>query len=144
MNVVDTARQFLFVREVSQNRGRQVEAIQRWANGQPGDSWCCEFVTMVLDISFCGKSPFPPLRAVEDVYNLAKKNNWMTITPSEGDLFIYVDSNNHAHHVGIYTGNNNGIAGNTSQDGMSSNGTGVFEHSLNMSPTHTLFIRYPR
>jgi hypothetical protein len=33
-----------------------------------------------------------------------------------------------------------GIAGNTSEDGKSSNGTGVFEHGINAR----VFIHYPR
>lgn len=141
---VDVARQFSFVREVPQNKGARVEAIQRWSGGNPGDSWCCEFATMVLDICFCGVSPIPRLQAVQDVYNLAKKNKWMAVIPTEGDLFIYVDSNNHAHHIGVFTGNGNGIAGNTSPDGTSSNGTGIFEHSISMNPLNTKFIHYPR
>jgi len=50
----DIARQYLFVREASQNKGQRVEAIQKWSGGDAGQSWCCYFVTMVLDICFQG------------------------------------------------------------------------------------------
>lgn len=140
----DIARQFKFVREVPENKGCRVEAIQHWSGGEPGDSWCCEFATMVLDICFQGQSPIPRLQAVQDVYDLAKKNNWMTNNPVKDDLFIYVNDEDHAHHIGIFTENNEGIAGNTSEDGLSSNGTGVFEHALISNPKHIKFIHYPR
>lgn len=138
------ARQFLFVREVPQNRGLRVNAIQKWCGGQSGDSWCCQFATMILDICFQGNSPIPRLGAVQDVYNLAQKNNWMTTNPVVSDLFIYVDSNNHAHHIGFVTVNGGkvGIAGNTSPDGKSSNGNGVYEHELIMDLSKVKYIHY--
>ncbi len=138
----DIARQFLFVRETPQNKGQRVEAIQRWAGGVPGSSWCSYFATMVLDICFQGVSPIPRLGRVQDVYDLALKNHWMTTTPVKNDLFIYVDNNNHGHHIGIYTENGQGIAGNTSADGTSSNGDRVAEHTLITNPAHIKFIHY--
>lgn len=140
----DVARQYRFVLEEGQNRGPRVESIQRWCEGVAGDSWCCEFATMILDICFQGKSPIPPLRAVQSVYELAIKNNWMTDHPIKDDLFIYVNNVDHAHHIGIFTENWNGIAGNTSVDGASSNGNGVFEHLLTANKDHIKFIHYPR
>lgn len=140
----DIARQFLFVREAGQNTGQRVEAIQKWSGGSPGDSWCCEFATMVLDICFEGNSPIPRLQSCQDVYDLAKKNKWLTTTPVEGDLFIYVNNVDHAHHIGIVTktGGGIGIAGNTSEDGSSSDGTGVFEHSISTNPISVKYIHY--
>ena len=139
----EVARQFLFVREVPQNKGLRVEAVQKWCNGSPGDSWCCEFATMVLDIAFQGDSPIPRLKAVQDVYDLAKTHGtWITTSPVPNDLFIYVDDNDHAHHIGIYTGGNQGIAGNTSEDGTSSNGDRVAEHKLITNPNHIKYIHY--
>jgi hypothetical protein len=87
---------------------------------------------MVLDLFFQGKSPIPRLGACQDVYELAKKNGWMTTSPVAGDIFIYVNSAGRAHHIGFITkdGGGIGIAGNTSEDGTSSNGTGCFEHSI--------------
>jgi cell wall-associated NlpC family hydrolase len=49
-------------------------------------------------------------------------------TPRPGDLVIF----DHGHglwHVAIVTGSGTSIAGNTSPNGKSRNGTGVFEHS---------------
>jgi hypothetical protein len=140
------ARQYLFVREAGANTGQRVEAIQKWSGGSAGQSWCCYFATMVLDICFEGNSPIPRLGACQSVYDLAIKNNWVTKTPVNGDIFLYVDENNHAHHIGIITedGGRVGIAGNTSEDGTSSNGTGVFEHSISTNPTKVKYVHYPR
>lgn len=140
---VDVARQFLFVREATQNKGLRVEAIQHWSGGNAGDSWCCEFATMVLDICFQGNSPIPRLQACQDVYELAKKNNWLTDNPVMNDLFIYVDDNDHAHHIGfVIDGGAEGIAGNTSADGTSVNGDRVAEHPL--INNHIKFVHYLR
>lgn len=142
----DIARQFLFVRELPNNKGQRVQAIQMWGGGKPGDSWCCYFATMVLDICFEGKSPVPRFGAVQDVYNLASHNKWMVDKPQKDDLFIYVNDANHAHHIGIITDDNGliGIAGNTSEDGTSSNGDGVHEHGISNNPKKVKYIRYPR
>lgn len=145
-NPVDIARQFGYVREATANRGLRVEGIQHWAAGQFGDSWCCEFVTWILDICFQGNSPIPRGGVVQTVYNQAKQTGWVTSTPTVGDLFLYVDDNDHAHHIGIVTSLEKnvstlmGIAGNTSPDGSSSNGTGVYEHDINAH----IFVHYPR
>jgi hypothetical protein len=145
-NPVDISRQFLFVREAGANTGQRVEAIQKWNGGKSGESWCCYFATMVLDICFQGAAPIPRLGACQNVYDLAKKNNWLVTTPSAGDIFLYVDSNDHAHHIGIITvdGGGIGIAGNTSEDGTSSNGDRVAEHSITTNPTKIKYVHYPR
>lgn len=142
----DIARQFLFVREAGPNTGNRVEAFQRWCGGKPGESYCCYFATTVLDICFQGKSPIPRLGACQDVYDLAKKNSWVVTDPKKDDLFIFVNDDDHAHHIGICTddGGTPGIAGNTSEDGTSSNGTGMFEHDISTNPAHVKYIRVPR
>ena len=140
----DIARQFLYIREVPQNRGLRVESIQHWSGGQFGDSWCAEFAWMILDICFQGNSPIDRFQAVQSLYDIAKNNNWITGNPTKNDLFIYVDDNDHAHHIGIFTENGNGIAGNTSADGASSNGNMVAEHLLITNINHIKYINYPR
>lgn len=140
----DISRQFLFVREASQNKGQRVEAIQKWAGGQPGDSWCCEFATMVLDICFEGNAPIPRLQACQSVYDLAKGKGWLVDKPEKDDIYLYVNDANHAHHIGFITDTANGIAGNTSSDGKSSNGDGVYEHEISTNPAHVKYVRYPR
>lgn len=141
----DIARQYLFVREAAQNSGQRVEAIQKWSGGIVGQSWCCYFVTMVLDICFQGAAPIPRLGACQDVYDLAKKNNWLVENPMKDDIFLYVNDADRAHHIGIITdAYNTGIAGNTSEDGKSSNGTGVYEHEISNNPAHVKYVRYPK
>lgn len=159
---VDVARLFLFLREVAgkQNIGQRVEAIQKWCGGKAGDSYCCYLATMVLDICFQGNSPIPREGSCQVVYDLCEKNGWLTDKPSEGDLFFYINDAGHAHHIGIVTQTTAGvslkeqlagakpgfypklvgIAGNTSEDGKSSNGTGVFEHGISAKK----FAHYPR
>lgn len=139
---VDVFRLFLHVRETKQNEGNRVEAIQKWCGGLKGESYCCYLATMVLDLYFGGNSPIPREGSCQAVYDLAKKNGWIVTTPQVGDLFLYVDANGHAHHIGMVTSISPlvGIAGNTSPDGTSSNGTGVFEHAISAR----VFIRYQR
>jgi hypothetical protein len=139
----DISRQFLFVREAGQNKGQRVEAIQHWSGGIAGASWCAYFATMILDICFEGNAPIPRQGAVQGIYDLAKQKGWMVIDPQKDDIFIYVNDVDHAHHIGFITENGNGIAGNTSSDGKSSNGDGVYEHQISVGP-HVKYIRYPK
>jgi hypothetical protein len=140
---IKIARLFLYVREAGQNKGNRVQAIQQWGGGLPGQSWCCWFVTMVLDICFYGNAPIPRMGACQDVYDLAKKNGWIVMNPLPGDIFLYVNDADHAHHIGFVTQALPlmGIAGNTSADGTSSNGDRVAEH--NISGSHLRFVHYP-
>lgn len=141
-------RMFLFVREAGQNTGNRVESIQKWGGGHAGDSWCCWLATMVLDICFQGAAPIPRLGAVQSVYDLAKENGWLTTSPVADDLFLYVNDDDHAHHIGYvtvpgYRINHTGIAGNTSADGKSSNGDRVAERAI-PTGSHVKYIHYPR
>lgn len=127
------ARHFLFVREtLGPNRGAWVQFFQRFVSGQPGDSWCCFFVCLVLDICYAGKAPLIRTGSCAVLLADAKRLGFVTTTPVADDLFFYLDVDGHAHHVGIVTSAAPlvGIAGNTSADGTSSNGTGVFEHAI--------------
>lgn len=144
--IVAIARLFRHVREAGRNSGLRVEGIQKWCGGVKGQAWCCYYATMVLDLAYGGESPIPRLGACQDVYELAKAKGWVTNTPATGDLFLYVNSQDHAHHIGIVTGVDplaltvSGIAGNTSNDGLSSNGDGVYERVVPAK----VFIGYPR
>ena len=138
-------RQFRYVREAKeQNTGQRVEGIQRWGGGEKGQSWCCYWATMMLDSWYQGQSPIPRLGLCEDVHDLAKKNGWITTTPEPGDIVLSVTDTGHAHHIGIVTSSSplKSIAGNTSKDGVSSNGDGVYEHEI--STTNKVFVKYPR
>lgn len=144
--VIDLAKIYLFVRESGANEGNRVEAIQKWCGGKAGESWCCYFVTMILDLFFQGKSPIPRLGSCQDVYDLAKKNKWITVKPVTGDIFLYVDTKDHAHHIGFVTqdGGGKGLAGNTSEDGTSSNGDRVAEHSISTDNSKVKYIHYSK
>lgn len=144
------ARRYLFVREVGgQNRGFWVEQIQHFTGNAAGDSWCASFVSMILATICEGKahSPIVTTAVCEEIHSEAKRNGWLTTTPSVGDLFLYLDAADaHAHHVGFVTGTAplTGIAGNTSVDGRSSNGDRVAEHQLQPSEGSVVFVHYPR
>jgi hypothetical protein len=127
------ARYFLFVRETEgPNRGAFVEFFQRFAGGVPGDSWCCDFLSLVLDVAYHGHSPLLRSGACQVLLDAARKAGLVVATPEVDTLYFFVTAEGHAHHVGIVTGVEplTGIAGNTSEDGTSSNGTGVFEHVI--------------
>ena len=143
-SATDIARQFLFVREAGANKGNRVEAIQQWGGGIAGQSWCRWFATMVLDICFEGNAPIPRVGACQTVYDLAKAHGWIVTTPQKDDIFLYVNDEGLAHHIGFITDGNNGIAGNTSADGKSSNGDRVAEHSISTNPAHVKYVRYPK
>lgn len=141
--IITIARQFLYIREaqsIGQNRGLRVESIQHWAGGVQGDSWCMEWVWMVLDIAYQGHPPFDRMQSCEALRGLAQDRGWLRGIPSVGDLFLYVNSAGRAHHVGIVTSVEplTGIAGNTSEDGTSANGDRVAEHAIKA----TFFVRY--
>lgn len=140
---LDIARQFLYVREAGANTGQRVEAIQKWCGGEKGQSWCCYFVTMVLDICYQGACPIPRLGRCQDVYDLAKKECWVTEIPIPGDIVLSVDEHDHAHHIGFVSKvlPLESIAGNTDATGTSSNGDRVAEHAIN--PKGKIFVRLP-
>ena len=141
---VAVARQFLFVREAGANRGLRVEAIQHWSAGQSGDSWCMEFATMILDLCFQGNAPIPRQGGCEHVHQLAITNGWVVTDPIIGDLVLSINAAGLAHHVGIVSSVDplTSIAGNTSEDGTSSNGDRVARHAIN--PANKVFVHYPR
>lgn len=142
------ARQFLYVREVPQNRGQRVEGIQRWCGGRPGDAWCAYFLTFVLDIAFQGKSPLPRTGSCDVLYAVCKESGWLVKDFLPGDLYFRVRDEHDAHHVGFVANGHPGeghfmqLSGNTSEDGTSSEGTGVFERDV-MQTSDIRFARIP-
>lgn len=142
---VAIARQFKFVREtLGANRGVFVEAFQRIGDGKPGDSWCADFVSFVLWVCYQGPPPLPRTGSCDVMWAVARELE--TTSPQPGDVFFRVKADGDAHHVGIvtqvYPDRVRCIAGNTSEDGQSSNGTGVFENDLKFGPT-LRFARLP-
>jgi hypothetical protein len=142
-DVVETARRYDDIREAAPNRGQRVEAIQKWCGGSAGDSWCCHFATFVYDRAYKGKSPIPRTGSCDTVLAVCRDQGWMVNDPQPGDLVFSMLGQHDAHHIGIVTVSEplTAIAGNTSRDGTSSNGDGVYEHTI--SPKHKLFARVP-
>lgn len=145
MTLLDIARLFLYVREAGPNHGARVNAIQRWSLGQDGDSWCAEWVTMVLDLFYQGESPIPRMQSCQAILDVATQRGWVVPDPQPEDLYLFVNEQGHAHHVGLVTLANplTGISGNTSADGTSSNGDRVAEHYLLVDPARIRFVRLP-
>lgn len=148
LDPVEIARLFLYVRELKDNRGQRVEGLQRWCGGSPGDSWCAYFATFVLDIRDQGKCPLLRTGSCDVILSTARANKWVVASPEPGDLYLYVRNHDDAYHVGIVTAVGestfDGISGNTSPDGMSSNGDRVAERTLKHDPAKHVFVRVPR
>ena len=142
MTLVELARKFHYLREAGANQGLRVNAIQIWSGGQPGDSWCLEFIWFLLDIFYEGAPPFDRMQSVEMFRQYARVQGWQVASPEAGDLVVSV-ADNHGHHIGLCT---QGIplttfAGNTSADGLSSNGDRAAEHVV--SPIGKEYFRLP-
>jgi hypothetical protein len=148
---VTVARQFRYLREAGPNRGLRVEAVQHWSAGVPGESWCDDFaIGFVLDICFQGDSPFPRQRDIDGstvaALAYARAHGWIVPYADSvpGDLVFSVRADGTPHHIGIETVHAplTTIAGNTSEDGVSSNGDRVGEHVV--SQDGKVFVHYPR
>lgn len=143
------AKHLDFIRETEgANRGFWVEFLQRFCDGVPGDSWCADFESLVEEVAYKGHNKTPRSGATNVKLAFCKKQGWIVKTPQVDDIFFYVYADTGlAHHIGIVTGVANGkitaIAGNTSENGKSDNGTGVFEHTISAGPT-TVFARLPK
>lgn len=156
LSLTDFLRNFTFLREAGQNKGQRVEAIQHWCGGTPGQSWCCYFITFGLDVCYAGSAPIKRLGACQDVYDIAKRGeNGVRLlaqaeTPLKDDLYLFVNDEGHAHHIGVVTTDTkygdtifNGLAGNTSEDGKSSNGDRAAERPIPFG-NYVKFVRYPK
>lgn len=150
---ITVSRMFKFVREAhdddgsSHNTGYRVEAIQKWGGGKPGDSWCAWFATMVLDLCYQGNAPIARTGSCDEILNAASSRGWIIEDPLPGDLYLRVKDDGDAHHVGFIVsvlsdGQLTQISGNTSPDGKSSNGDGVYERDIPHS-SDLVFVRIP-
>ena len=144
------ARRLSFVRETEgPNRGAWVEFMQRFCRGVPGDSWCADFVSLVLDVAYHGRPPLKPTGSTASMLAEAKSKGYALPDGAEAeaeDLYFYLRADGTPHHVGIVTAAGHpptGIAGNTSEDGSSPNGTGVFEHAL-PAAARVVYVRLPK
>ncbi len=141
------ARRLDFIRETDgPNAGSWVSFLQRFCDGVEGDSWCSDFLSVVENVAYKGHAPLPRSGVCQVKLDYAKKKGWVVAEPQVDDVFFYVNDAGHAHHTGVVTAPYPalaGIAGNTSEDGTSDNGTGVFEHPLNVARAHIVFVRLP-
>ncbi len=140
------ARHFLFVRETEgPNAGYFVSYFLRFTGNVEGQSWCASFVAKVNDIATKGRMTVTRTAStILMLGDLSTKGRIVT-TPRVDDLYFFVRDDGTPHHVGIVTGVDplTGIAGNTSKDGLSSNGDGVWEHPINVPRKHLVFARLP-
>lgn len=144
-DLVVIARRLTFIRETrGPNRGAWVQWLQRFTGGSPGDPWCADYASVVLDIGYFGWSPLTPTGSTVAMLAEARAQGLIVDTPKVGDLFFYVRPDGTPHHVGLVTRLTPrwGIAGNTSPDGLSDNGTGVFEHAL-VTTSRIVYVRTP-
>lgn len=141
------ARHYTFIREtLGPNRGFHVAFLQRFCGGQDGDSWCADFASFVLDVAYMGKSPLHKTGSTRSMLVEATQKGFVVARPKPDCLFFFVRDDGTPHHVGIVTdvrrdGIVVGIAGNTSADGRSANGTGVFEHQI--PTTNIVYVELP-
>lgn len=141
------ARRLIFVRETQgPNHGAWVEMLQRRMGGKAGDSWCADFVSFCLEVAYYGHSPIRQSGSTVTMLNDAIAKGFVVTTPQPDDLYFFTNDQGQPHHVGIVTdiAPVTGIAGNTSADGASSNGTGVFEHVLKVNTDRIIFVRLPK
>jgi hypothetical protein len=148
-SIIAVARRFLFVREVGgPNRGIFVEFFLRMVGAKPGEPWCAAFASVILWMVYLGKPPLPMSASCDVLLEACRRKGYMVPEPEPGCLIFSMRSANDAHHVAIGTdGTEPGaatvgtIAGNTSEDGTSDNGDGVYEHPV--SRKNKLYARMP-
>ncbi len=148
------ARHLSFIRETEgPNRGAWVSKLQRDCHGIDGDPWCADFVSFVLDVAYHGGAPLSPTGSTRAMLAQARAKGFSFSGDSaalKDDLYFFLRDDGTPHHVGIVTVGNAsglqlaGIAGNTSEDGLSAEGTGVFEHALTVAPNRIVFVRLPK
>ncbi len=138
------ARHFLFVRETEgPNAGFWVDYFLRFTGNVEGESWCASFVSKVNDIATKGQMTVTRTAGTTLMMENLRAKGRLVTTPQVDDLVFSVNPDGTAHHVAIVTGVNplTAIAGNTSESGLSDNGTGVFEHPI--SAAGKVFARLP-
>ena len=146
--VLYLARKLKYLREAGPNSGLRVNGVQRWCDGHDGEPWCLYFATMVLDIAYEGQCAVKRMGSCEALHKIAFQKGWVTTTPGVADLALRVSNTGWAHHAYLLTDVSRPdvlgtISGNTSEDGLSSEGTGVFEHEVQRSDS-LVYIHYPR
>ena len=138
------AKRFDFVRETEgPNRGRFVEFFLRFTGNEPGQSWCASFESVCEDIAF-GAAVTPRSASCQDKLDWAVRKGRVVREPAVDDLAFSINAQGRAHHIGIVSNTSplSTVAGNTSEDGTSDNGTGVYEHPIDRAGK--IFVRLPQ
>jgi len=99
--VLNAAKMLLPIREAGQNRGRFVEAIIKYAGGQPGDPWCAAFVYYVGHKMLGVAWPLPKTLSCDELLAYAIKHEFLVDVPYPGCLFLVMKSSTDATHVGF-------------------------------------------
>lgn len=136
------ARRLDFVRETEgPNKGYWVSMFLRFTGNEEGQSWCASFVAFCDSIATKGKMRVKKTASTVEMLNFAKGLHEVVTTPAIDDLVFSVNEEGIPHHVGVVSSIDplKSIAGNTSEDGTSSNGDRVAEHEI--SPTNKVFVR---
>lgn len=138
------ARHFSFVRETEgPNHGYWVAYILGFTGNAEGDSWCASFVSLCDHIATKGAMRVARTASTITMLSRARFKGQVVSSPAVDDLVFSVRADGTPHHVGIVTNVSplTSIAGNTSADGVSSNGDGVYEHEI--SAAGKVFVRLP-
>lgn len=129
--IVAIARTYLGVEEdpIGSNSGPLIDTWLAFVGAHPGDAWCAAFACDVVHEARVaeGMGPLTFKRSGGALRLLIINDALRTTNPLPGDLIIW-DHGNGKGHVSIKTGDATHIAGNTSPDGKSRVGYGVFEH----------------
>jgi hypothetical protein len=129
--IVKTARSYQHVVEdpLGSNSGPLIDHWQAFVGAHPGDPWCAGFACSVVHEARLLErmGPLEFKRSSGALRLLAINSALVTTDPQPGDLIIWNHGNGKGH-VSIKTGDATHIAGNTSPDGKSRQGTGVYEH----------------
>lgn len=131
--IVTTARTYKGVVEdpIGSNSGPLIDDWLAFVGGHPGDPWCAAFACVsVHEARMMEKMGPLEFKRSSGALRLLAVNDALKVPVSDaqpGDLLIW-DHGGGKGHVSIKTGTGTHIAGNTSPDGKSRQGYGVFEH----------------
>jgi len=127
------ARMLLPIREASQNMGRFVEAIIRFAGGTPPEAWCASVVYYVGRLMLGARWPLPKTRSCDVLLEFARQHGILRPNPAPGYVFLCMRSDVDAYHTGFVDSLApeygarafNTLEGNSNDDG-SANGDGFY------------------
>lgn len=138
--LVATARSYLYVRETSPNAGPKINDWLASLGLPPGNSWCAAAAcAWIMEAAAASGTDVSHFKKSARALGLYEKNPGLIVKdPLPGDLVIW-DHGGGLGHVAVLTDVIKvnavlaalaGIAGNTSADGHSRNGTMVAEHPV--------------